>query len=191
MIVASSAAVYGDSTEIPITEKLSTNPISPYGKSKLYAEMAIKKICKEKSFEYIIFRMFNVYGKGQNKQYAGVITKFLENISQDKPLVIYGNGEPTRDFVSIHDVVEAFYCATQSNKNGTYNIASGKSISIKSLAKEILEICNKKDKITFEKEKQGDIKFSSCDISFAQKELGFNPRVKLRDGLLELISISN
>ena len=157
LIVASSASVYGESqsSEIKLSEDTEKKPVSPYGESKMKMEQEIKKFILKHKIKCTILRFFNIYGIGQSDEYAGVITKFLENISQDKPLVIYGNGEQTRDFVSIHDVVEAFYCATQSNKNGTYNIASGKSISIKSLAKEISEICNKKDKITFEKEKQG------------------------------------
>ncbi|MFB5624259.1 MAG: NAD-dependent epimerase/dehydratase family protein, partial [Nitrosopumilus sp.] len=97
IVFASSAAVYGDSAEIPVTEKSLTNPISPYGKSKLSAEKIIEKTCKENNVGYVIFRMFNVYGKGQNENYSGVITKFLRNITNDEPLVIYGNGEQTRD----------------------------------------------------------------------------------------------
>lgn len=138
IVFASSAAVYGNSEEVPVTEKSIPNPISPYGKSKLSAETIIKKTCEENNFGYVILRMFNVYGKGQNENYSGVITKFVRNIANNQPLAIYGDGEQTRDFVSIRDVVKAFDSAIKSEKNGTYNIASGESLSINELARHCL-----------------------------------------------------
>ncbi|AJM91245.1 NAD-dependent epimerase/dehydratase family protein [Nitrosopumilus piranensis] len=188
IVFASSAAVYGNCDQLPINEKTITKPTSPYGQSKLQAENEIKKFAKEFGIEYVILRMFNVYGKGQNIQYAGVITKFLENISRDKEILIYGDGKQTRDFISINDIVDAYSCALESKISGTYNIASGKSTSINELAKTMLDVFNKKLEIKHEKEKEGDIKYSLADVSLAQKEIGFAAKRKLRD---ELISISN
>ena len=88
--------MYGDHENI-ISEKSATVPLSPYGKSKLDAEIQIRKFADEFGFDAIILRFFNVYGKGQNDQYADVITKFLKNISEDKPLIIYGDEKQTRD----------------------------------------------------------------------------------------------
>jgi len=184
IVFASSAAVYGDSTEIPITEKSLTNPISPYGKSKLSAEITIKKICEENDLKYVILRMFNVYGKGQNENYSGVITKFLRNITNKEPLVIYGDGKQTRDFVSIHDVVKAFECALKSEKNGTYNVASGESLSINELA-EIVSFKKKLETKHMEKQK-GDIQNSKADITLAKNELGFLPNISLKDELTSI-----
>lgn len=186
IIFASSAAVYGDSKEIPINENSTTNPQSPYGQSKLDAEKIIVKTCQENNIDYIIFRMFNVYGKGQNTQYAGVITKFLENIRDDNPLVIYGDGEQTRDFVSINDVVEAFDCATKLHKNGTYNIASGKSLSINELAQIMLEVFGKKLEIKHKEMKKDEIKYSVADVSLAKNKLGFVAKKSLKEELSKL-----
>lgn len=183
IIFSSSAAVYGDLKEIPINENCATNPQSPYGQSKLDAEKLIEKTCKKNGINHIIFRIFNVYGKGQNRQYAGVITKFLENIRDDKPLVVYGDGKQERDFVSINDVVESFDCALKSNKSGTYNIASGKSTSINELAGIMFDVFGKKSEIRHEGMKKGDIKKSFADVSFAKSELGFSAKKSLKGEL--------
>lgn len=142
IVFASSAAIYGDSS-ITITENTKTKPLSPYGTSKLLAENKIKKKTKN-NLSYVILRLFNVYGKRQNNQSADVISNFVDNISKDNPLVIYGDGKQTRDFVSINDVIDAFDCAIKVNSNGIYNIATGKSVSIKELAKIFSDIYGKK-----------------------------------------------
>lgn len=189
IIFASSAAVYEDSS-IAVTENSETKPLSPYGASKLLAENKIKEMA-ENNLDYVILRIFNVYGKRQNKQYAGVISNFAENISKDKPLVIYGDGLQTRDFVFIYDVINAFDAAVKTNSSGVYNIASGKSISVKELAQMFLDITGKKVQIKFQPAKKKDIRYSMADISKAEKELGFSPKTNLRDGLTELIPVSN
>jgi len=185
IIFASSAAIYGDSKEIPIKENSITSPLSPYGQSKLDAEKIIQDTCKQNDINYTILRMFNVYGKGQNDQYAGVITKFMQNILQKKSVVIYGNGTQTRDFVSIYDVVDAFECSILSKKNGTYNIASGKSITIKELAEIMFDAFGKKD-VMYEDTKKGDIKDSVANVSLARTELGFVAKRSLKEELSKL-----
>jgi len=189
IIFASSASVYGDSSDI-ITEKSVTNPLSPYGKSKLDAETQIRKFAKEFGFCAVILRLFNVYGKGQNDQYAGVISKFLKNISENKSLIIYGDGKQTRDFVSVYDVIRSFECAISSEYNDTYNIASGKSVSVNELVEMMLKISGKDMEIIYRKEKAGEIKCSQCNISLAQK-LGFSPKIDLEKGLKDLVSHTN
>lgn len=189
IIFSSSAAVYGNS-DVTVNENTKASPLSPYGESKLLAEDQIKKIAKN-NLAYIILRLFNIYGKRQNNQYAGVITKFAENISKDNPLVIYGDGEQTRDFVSISDVIDAFDCAIKTNSSGTYNIASGKSISIKELVKMFLDIFRKKIETKYQSVKKEDIRYSNADITLAKQELGFDPKVSLKEGLLDLISVPN
>ena len=189
IIFASSAAVYGDSS-ISVTENSETKPLSPYGASKLLAENQIKEMAKN-NLEYTILRFFNIYGKRQNNQYAGVISNFVENMSKDNPIIIYGDGKQTRDFVSINDVIDAFDCAVKTDSSGTYNIASGKSVSINELAEIFLGIYRKKIEIKHKPAKKEDIRYSQGDITLAKKELGFNPKVKLREGLSDLISVSN
>jgi len=179
IIFASSAAVYGNCKDLPITEESKTEPLSPYGASKLSAENEIKRYANEFGFDAIILRMFNVYGVGQNDLYSGVISVFLKNIAQNKPLVIYGDGEQTRDFVSIYDIVQAFDHVILSNGVKTFNIASGKSVSINKLA-EIL-LADEKFKVIYKEQKKGDIKNSVVDVTLAEKELGFYAKRSLQD----------
>jgi len=189
IIFASSAAVYADS-KMPVTENIKINPLSPYGKSKLAAEQKIKKNSVEFGVHAISLRMFNVYGKGQNYQYAGVISKFIKNISKDRPIEINGDGEQTRDFVSIFDVIKAFECAIKNidgKKGDVYNIGTGNSISINELAKVILRISNKKTEIKYKKQNKDEIKNSVADITLAKNELGFIAKQKLKDELVSLL----
>ena len=193
LIFASSAAVYGNCKELPIIEKMKPEPISPYGLSKLCAENEIKKIIKRSKLNAVCLRFFNVYGLGQNKKYTGVISKFLENISKNKDIIIYGNGMQTRDFISINDVIELFHCILRKKtlKGKIYNIASGKPVSIKNLANILMKLSNKKLKIKYQKENKNDIKFSEADINLAKKNLGFHPKIGLKEGLKKLVSISH
>jgi len=191
MVFASSAAVYGNSSTA-VTEKSETRPLSPYGTSKMLAENKIREMSKN-NLNYVILRIFNVYGRRQNKQYAGVISNFIENVSKDSPLLIYGDGSQTRDFVSINDVVDAFdaAAAVKTNLSGTYNVASGRSISIKELFKIFLDISGKKIEIKYKPAKKEDIRYSQADITLVKKELKFNPKTNLKEGLSDLISVSN
>jgi len=189
IIFASSAAVYMDSKKM-VNENVKTNPLSPYGKSKLAAEQKIKKISKEFDIHAVSLRMFNVYGKGQNYQYAGVISKFIKNISKGRPIEINGDGEQTRDFVSIFDVVTAFECAIKNiegKKGDVYNIGTGKSISINELAKLILKVAEKKTEIKYKKQSKDEIKDSVADVTLAKNELGFIAKRKLQDELINLL----
>jgi len=189
IIFPSSAAVYMDS-KIPVTENIKINPLSPYGKSKLAAEQKIKKISEEYNINAITLRMFNVYGKGQNNQYAGVISKFIKNISENRPIQINGDGEQTRDFVSIFDVVTAFECAIKNiegKKGDVYNIGTGNSVSINELAKLILKVAEKKTEIKYKKPSKDEIKDSVADVTLAKNELGFIADRKLQDELINLL----
>ena len=115
IIVASSAAVYGEGDQQnKIKEESTLNPISPYGESKIGMEEKIKEFCTENKINYIILRFFNIYGKGQSKEYAGVITKFLEQIKKNEDLKIFGDGLQTRDFVAIDDIINSISNNNQS-----------------------------------------------------------------------------
>jgi len=191
LIFASSSAVYDDS-KVSVNENAKTNPISPYGKSKLAAEQMIKKKSKEFGFNAISLRMLNVYGKGQNDQYAGVISKFIKNVSENKPIQINGDGEQTRDFVSIFDVVIAFDCAInniEGKKGDVFNVGAGESISINELAQMIIKISGKKNNMQHKKQNKEEIKFSQADVRLAQKELGFFAKQKLQDELINLLGV--
>ena len=177
IIVSSSAAVYGESEpKIKLTEKSEMNPISPYGESKVMMEREIRRFVENHDVNYVILRFFNIYGIGQSLEYAGVITKFIKKIEMNKPLEIFGDGMQTRDFVSIKDIVNSIYDAMENGKNGTYNIASGKGITIKKLAELMISLSKKDLKIIYNNTKKGDIRFSQADISLAKKELQYLPK---------------
>ena len=134
-IFSSSAAVYG-SKEGTVCENDATEPNSPYGLDKLVSEKYIQMYCQQWGIDYLILRFFNVYGDGQNTQYAGVITAFNLAFQNKQPLIIYGDGEQTRDFVSVNDVCNYISkLIITTIKNDIFNIGTGKSISINNLAK--------------------------------------------------------
>jgi len=181
-IVSSSAAVYGESSpNVKLTERSKTNPISPYGESKVRMEQEIREFDSKHGINCVILRFFNIYGIGQTSEYAGVITKFMERITQERPLEIFGNGVQTRDFVAIDDVINSMYNAISHGKSGTYNIASGKAVTIKELAELMLSVSEKKLGVEYFVGKKGDIKHSQADISLAKKELGYSPKFELRE----------
>ena len=194
IIFASSAAVYGKNDHT-INEESETNPLSPYGNSKLLAEDKIKSFVQKNNLDVIILRMFNVYGKGQTDQYAGVITKFTKNIAQNIPLEIYGDGEQTRDFISINDVVESYHHSLNNingKKGKIYNIGTGESTSIIELAKIMIQISQKNLQIKYFNEKKDEIRHSVADVSLAKRDLGFLSETKLKDGLYDILgSISH
>jgi UDP-glucose 4-epimerase len=180
IIVSSSAAVYGESeADIKLTEKSKINPISPYGESKMMMENEIKEFAKDHNVEYVILRFFNIYGKDQSPEYAGVITKFIKKIKMNKPLEVFGNGMQTRDFISVKDVVSSIYHSIENGKNRIYNVASGNPITIKELAKLMIRLSKKDLKIIYNDGKKGDIRFSEADISLAKKELCYLPKYTL------------
>ena len=181
IIIASSAAVYGEgSSGMKLKENTKTDPVSPYGKSKLIMEQEIEKnLLKYNKLDCIILRFFNIFGVGQTSEYAGVITKFVKRISSDEPLEIFGDGMQTRDFVSIHDIVESVNAAIKNGKNGTYNIASGKAITINKLAEFMISLSGKNLEIHHISEKHGDIRHSEADISLAREKIGYLPKLKL------------
>ena len=188
IIFASSAAVYGDNDDT-ITEESQTSTLSPYGESKLLAENKIISFVEKNNLDAVILRIFNVYGKGQTEQYAGVITKFANNITQNESLTIYGDGQQTRDFISINDVVEAYHYALENihkKKGNVYNIGSGTSTSITQLAELMIEQSGKNLQINYADTKKGEIKHSVADVTLAKNELDFIAKIKLKDGLAKI-----
>jgi UDP-glucose 4-epimerase len=180
LIVSSSAAVYGEgSLNVNLTEESKTNPISPYGESKVMMEQKITQWESNHDIKCIILRFFNIYGLGQSDEYAGVITKFIEKIVYNKPLEIFGDGFQVRDFVAIEDIISSIHNTMFHSKSGTYNIASGKAITINNLAEQMILSSGKKLKIEYTTAKKGDIKYSQADISLAKKEIKYSPKFGL------------
>lgn len=190
VIAASSAAVFGNLKDLPLSENSPTVPISPYGASKLAIESYMQAFSHAYDLNCITLRFFNIYGKGQSNAYAGVITKFMESIARNKPLVIFGNGSNTRDFVSVDDVVQSIQKAIakiKGKKGNFYNIGSGKFTTINDLAKLMISLSGKNLSIKHKKPKKGDIQHSQTSIWLAQRELGYVPKVMLKDGLERLL----
>ncbi|MGA2682121.1 MAG: SDR family NAD(P)-dependent oxidoreductase [Candidatus Bathyarchaeia archaeon] len=189
-VFASSCAVCGNPEFLPLTEEARTNPISPYAESKLLGERYCLGFSARKLLGSVILRFFNVYGPRQGmNDYSGVITRFIEFTKQKSPLVIYGDGSQTRDFVNVKDVVEAVLTSMENGKavGEVFNIGSGKNTSINELAETILKLADANLEIRHEKSRVGDIKDSYANISKAEKFLGYKPMVPLRDGLRVLI----
>jgi len=174
IIVTSSAAVYQNSNN-SVDEESIIEPLSPYGQSKLDME----KITIQSKINYIILRLFNVYGNGQN---AGVVANFGKNISENKPLTIFGDGKATRDFIHIDDVIDAILLSMKS-KSGIYNIASGTGTSISNLVKLFIQLSGKSLKIIYRSGRAGEITYSVANITKSQQELGFYTKISLNSGL--------
>ena len=175
IIATSSAAIYQNVSDGAINEENKTKPLSPYGKSKLEME----KIITNSKINSTILRLFNVYG---NDSTSGVIVNFKENIQNNKPLIIFGDGKAIRDFVHVDDVINGIVLSI-SSKSGIFNIASGNRTSINDLAKLFIHLSEKKSEIIFKPARDDEIIHSVADISLAQKELGFFPQISLNNGL--------
>ncbi len=189
IIAASTAAVYQNtSTKIILDEASPVEPQSPYGESKLEMENKIIDFASIHNIDATILRLFNVFGIGQSLEYAGVITKFKENIQNNSSLVIFGDGIATRDFVHVYDVVDAIILATSHSKNSIYNIASGTSTSISNLAETMIAISGKDIEIIYQPSRSGDIMFSATDIPLAKETLKFTPKISLKRGLEQFMS---
>jgi UDP-glucose 4-epimerase len=179
VVFASSSSVYGEVKIMPITENIDRNPIHPYGQTKLECEFLAEKFSKE-GLNVIGLRYFNVYGLGQNDAYAGVITKFLNKIKENKSPEIFGDGLQTRDFIFVKDVANANLSAMESEISFEFfNIGSQKSISILELAQIIIKKSGLNLKPEFKEPLQGDAKISLSDITLATKKLQWNPTYKL------------
>jgi UDP-glucose 4-epimerase len=188
LIFSSSAAVYGNSLDIPLSESSQPNPISPYGASKLVAEYNLQAFSKYFGLNCILLRLFNVYGNNQSSE-KGVISKFLKNISNMVPLEIFGDGTQTRDFVHISDVIQAFSCAIKNieGKRGEiYNIGTGRSTSINDLVSLLNSSKGKELQSIHKPAIQGEIKYSKANISLAENDIGYLPKVSLHDRLASL-----
>lgn len=187
VVYASSSSVYGHKLETPITEDAERNPINPYGKTKLEDEYLVEKYSKLNT-EIIGLRYFNIFGKGQTIEYAGVITKFLERINEGKSPIIFGNGSQIRDFIHVSDVARSNLMAMNSkSSNLIVNIGTGNAISILELANMIINASGLKIEPIFAEALEGDIKKSLADISQAKKYFNWEPKIKLQDWLKEIL----
>ena len=188
VIFASSSSVYGDTPTLPKREEMIPSPRSPYAVTKLAAEHYCQVFTQVYGLVTACLRYFNVYGPRQNpdSQYAAVVPRFIKNISGGEPPVIFGDGEQTRDFTFVRDVVAANIFAAEADVVGVFNIGSGVNTSINELANLIIDIIGSDIKPIYRDFRLGDIRHSLADISKA-RTWGYEPKYNLRQGLLETI----
>jgi UDP-glucose 4-epimerase len=184
VVFASSSAVYGDRELMTETDR--THPLSPYAVSKLIGEELCSVYSQMYSLPTVCLRYFNVYGERQSGETLAVPT-FIDCANNNKPLPIYGNGEQTRDYVFVDDVVAATITAMLSEKmTGAYNVGSGKSISVNELAKTIIKLTKSKSVIEYREARKGDPLHTRANINKIRKE-GFVPQWSIKAGLRRLI----
>ncbi|QBR84474.1 NAD-dependent epimerase/dehydratase family protein [Legionella israelensis] len=190
LIYASSSAVYGSNKNLPLNESQMVVPDSVYGATKLANEIYAQVMQQNDNIPSIGLRIFNVYGPGQiGSNYSGVITLFKQNIDKNQPLIIFGDGRQTRDFIYIDDVIEAMMRAARMpyEHSGIFNICSGKAISIHELAELMMRLMNTKIPIHYENKRKGDIYHSYGDNSLAKEKLNFIAQTSLEEGLKYLL----
>ena len=185
-VLASSAAVYGTDQTPPVDENTPVAPESPYGASKRYDEQLVMQLGKRYGIKSTALRYFNVFGPRQdpNGEYAAVIPKFIRLMKNGGRPVIYGDGDQSRDFIFIEDVVQANRRAiTSSNSQGIYNIGSGSRRTINELVEVLNRILGTSTEPIYDSPRSGEVRHSEADISSARAQLGFHPRVEFEEGL--------
>ncbi len=191
-VIASSSSVYGNTPTLPKEESMLPQPVSPYGVSKLAAERYALSFHSVYGLPTVALRYFNVFGPQQDpdSQYAAVIPRFVSALMKNQAPVIYGDGEQSRDFTFVENVVAANLLAcTAPDAVGQYmNVACGERYSLNLLAKYLAEIMGKDLSPVYENERTGDVKHSMADIARATRVLSFAARVKFHEGLQRTVA---
>ncbi len=187
VVLASSAAVYGHPDELPVPESASTEPTSPYGVQKLAIDQYARLYEELYDLPTVALRYFNAYGPRQQGPYSGVISTFFEQARAEEPITVAGDGNQTRDFVHVSDIVRANLAAATTDAVGTsFNVGTGERTSILELAETIRDVTDSSSPIVHRDKRPGDIRHSGADISKAERALGFEPRIELESGLTAL-----
>jgi UDP-glucose 4-epimerase len=190
IVHSSSAAVYGDNPESPKYTDMKPQPKSPYGITKLDGEYYLQMYTESFGLNTTSLRYFNVFGPRQDpkSQYAAAIPIFVASALKNEDIVIYGDGEQTRDFVYVKDVVQANVLAvTNESLSGVFNVGNGYSISINKLVEMVLSLTKSSSKIIYKEVRPGDIKHSLASIDETKEKLSFSPKFDLLEGLDETI----
>ncbi len=191
-VFAASSSAYGDTPELPKVETMRPQPLSPYALTKLAGEEYCRLFFELYGFETVSLRYFNVYGRRQDpfSMYAAVIPKFVSALLRGEQPEIYGDGEQTRDFTYIEDVVQANLRACEAPREAcgrVYNIAFGRRISLNELYREIARLLGADIPPRYGPPRPGDVRHSLADISRAREALGYEPAFDVRQGLAEAI----
>ncbi len=187
IVNASSSSVYGNTGELPRTETQAPDPISPYAVAKLAAERFCTSFSRVYGMEIVSLRYFNVFGPRQDptSQYAAVVPRFVRAIASGAPVTIYGDGEQSRDFTFVDNVVSANLLAADAHGVGgeIVNVASGGSVTVNALAESIAAMLAKPLERVHEPAREADVRASWADVSAAQRLLGYETTVEFADGL--------
>ena len=188
LVYAASSSAYGDKPALPKVEDMLPEPLSPYAVAKLVGEYYAQVFTRVYGLETLSLRYFNVFGPRQDpsSQYSGVISRFIGDLLSDRQPVIYGDGEQSRDFTYIDNVVDANLKAAETTRGigQIINVANGERITLNELFAELRELTGKHDVVVdYQEPRAGDVKHSLADISRAREFLDFEPRVDLRTGL--------
>ncbi len=189
LVYSSSASVYGNALELPMTEDHPFNNRNFYGATKIAGEAMLQAFHHRYDLSYAALRYMNVYGARQDYRgtYIAVIMKMLDRIDQGLPPVVEGSGEQSFDFIYVTDVAEANLCAAKSAASGPYNIGAGTKTSIRELAELLLEITGSDLEIAFVPQRQAFVNHRLGSTDLARRELGFEATVPLQDGLRRVI----
>jgi UDP-glucose 4-epimerase len=196
VVYASSAAVYGDEPAMPLTERAPTRPLSAYGADKLGCELHARVAGHVHGVPTAGMRLFNVYGPRQDptSPYSGVIAIFYDRLAAGRPITIFGDGQQTRDFIYVADVVASLRAAmarltgADRVETGLYNVCTGRSTSVVALARTIAGLCRIEPDIRFAGPRAGEIRFSLGSPDRLRAELGIECRTELATGLAALLA---
>jgi nucleoside-diphosphate-sugar epimerase len=187
VVYASSSSVYGANPELPKHELLLPEPFSPYAVAKLAGEGFCRSFSEVFGLETVALRYFNVFGPRQDplSQYAAVIPNFITAFLADEPPVVFGDGEQSRDFTYVDNVVEGNLLAMDADgvSGRVFNIAAGERLSLNELLGHLRKLIGKEIEARYEDARPGDVKHSQADVSLAERELGYRPRVSVDEGL--------
>jgi UDP-glucose 4-epimerase len=188
--LASSMAVYADcESAVPVPESHTTNPIAPYGVSKLAAERLCAQMLATAGIRFSALRYFNTYGPGQTfTPYVGVITIFINRLLAGEPPILFGDGEQRRDFVHVDDIV-AGTVATLAGEPGIYNLGTGRDTSVRELAQQLLALLGPERTVEYAAAQEGELRNSIADVSAARRGLGYRPTRRLAEELPELVEM--
>lgn len=184
LVYSSTAAGYGEPVQLPVDEEHPMNPDSPYGVTKIAAEKMALCYARLFNLQVTCLRYFNAYGVNQRfDAYGNVIPIFADKVKKSLPVTIYGDGEQTRDFVNVADIVHANWLAMEQQVAGYFNIATGQKVSVNHLVNMLERVSGKTIVRDYQPPRKGEVRNSVADIGKAEKYLGFKPQVDLESGL--------
>jgi UDP-glucose 4-epimerase len=193
LVFSSSCSVYGDWPQLPICESAAIAPLSPYAASKAACEAYIHAFATTSGLDTISLRYFNVFGPRQTptSPYSGVLSNFGDSIRRGVPLVVYGDGRQTRDFIFVSDIIGASMRAMRTREHFqglAVNVGTGFAFAINDVIEVLIRLVDRKLDVKHEPRRVGDIYASQADVTLADKMLAFRPQVGLAEGLQQLLS---